>query len=318
MRSTCGAAAVLLLAFCWAPANAQAQTRWLTHEAEARATLPLPRGNESVAGAALSCDAQKWTLRIDYAAPVPAPVAKVLLGVDGNAFTTKAEPDRGGLAIAVPPAALEPLKAGLRLSVEFPGADEPAETMTFALRGSHLAITAVQERCSHRDMSAYQVVSFTPYSSYIELGRTLRAEDIAAFTTATTARPDVQVAMAEFGQDRRILFTRLCGSSWYFGATGCNITGYGPAPTQTAEGSDDTSDTPPWRVIYDTENVHLFTDPRSTTKGWRDVVTLPARGSEPGQVWRWDADGYVLHGNLPDETDEPDEVNAAPLRGSHD
>jgi len=318
MRHLKGVAGLFLLALGCLPVHAQAQSRWQLHEAEALATLPLPRDRQDVSGAALSCNAQKWTLRIEFVEAPPSELAGAALRVDGTRFSANVERGGTALTIRVPREALEPLKAGLRLEVEYPSTAEATENLSFGLRGSRLAITAVEERCSRRDMSAYQAVSFTPYSSYMELARELRAEDISAFTRATTAKPDVQVAMAEFGEGRRILFTRLCGSSWYFGATGCNITGYVPDDAPATEGSDDASHASRWRTVYDTENVHLFTDARSVHGGWRDVVTLPVRGAEPGQVWRWDGERYALHGDLPDEEEATAPEPAAPLRGSHD
>jgi hypothetical protein len=96
--------------------------------------------------------------------------------------------------------------------------------------------------------------------------------------------------MAEFDDGRRVLFTRLCGSSWYYGASGCNITGF--APDAKGDG---------WRVVYDSENVHLHTDPRAVTDGWPDIVTLPVRTGGAGLVWRWDGKAYALKGELPED-----------------
>ena len=48
-----------------APAAAQSPDRWMADDTAARATLPLPRDNAKVTAAALSCDAQKWTLRLE-------------------------------------------------------------------------------------------------------------------------------------------------------------------------------------------------------------------------------------------------------------
>jgi len=141
-------------------------------------------------------------------------------------------------------------------------------------------------------MSAYTPVTFTPYSSYTKLGRELREEDIKGFRVSTASEPELTVAMAEFDGGRRVLFTRLCGSSWYYGASGCNITGFAPA----GEGDG-------WRAVYDTENVHLYTDSRAVTDGWPDIVTLPARNQGVGLIWRWDGKAYALKGELPEDGD---------------
>ena len=271
-----------------APAAAQTNDRWTADETQARAVLPSPRGETQVTAAALSCAAQRWRLDVETAADVAA--GDAALTVDGRAFALGRAGDAEGLAFAVPRAAIEPLKAGLRLELALAG-----ETVSFSLRGSKLAIAAAQERCTSRDMSAYTPVTFTPYSSYLGLGRELRQADIAAFRQSTAAEPQLDVAMAEFDGGRRVLFTRLCGSSWYYGASGCNVTGFAPA----GQG---------WDAVYDSENVLLHTDPKLVIDGWPDLVTLPAgqKGNMvagPGLIWRWDGKAYALKGELPEEED---------------
>lgn len=265
---------------------AQANDRWAADEAQARAVLPPPRGETQVTGAVLSCAAQRWRLDVEMSGEKPA--SDATLTVDGRAFPLGRMAD--GFSFAVPRSAIEPLKTGLRLELAL--ADEVA---SFSLRGSKLAIAAAQERCTPRDMSAYAPLTFTPYSSYMNLGRELRQDDIAAFRQSTASEPKLDVAMAEFGDGRRALFTRLCGSSWYYGASGCNITGFAPQ----GEG---------WNEVYDTENVILHTDPKTVIDGWPDLVTLPAgrNGSMiagPGLIWRWDGKAYALKGELPEEAE---------------
>ena len=271
---------------CAAPQGMAAEG-WAAHETEARAILPAAQGTAKIAEAALSCTAQRWRLDLAFAEGVAAAGGDVVLAVDRREFALKAVAADDRLAIALPRAAIEPLKAGLRMRLAFAG---DAGEAGFALRGSRLAIIAAQERCSLRDMSAYTPVTFTPFTSYMNLARELRQDDIADFRTATASEPKLVAAMAEFGGDRRVLFTRLCGSSWYYGASGCNVTGYAP----DGEG---------WRAVYDTENVHLHTDPAMVVDGWPDIVTLPAQAQGPGLVWRWDGRAYALKGELPEDDD---------------
>lgn len=284
-----------LLAFV-APVSGLAQTneRWRVDETEARAVLPAPRGKSPVKAATLSCTAQHWQLAIE--ADEDVKTSAVTLTVDGRDFALAAIPDAQGLIFAVPRTAIEPLKAGLRLEFTLSHDEETDAPVTagFSLRGSRLALNAAQQRCTPRDMSAYTPVTFTPYSSYVNLGRELRDDDIAAFRFSTASEPKLDVAMAEFGEGHRLLLTRLCGSSWYYGASGCNIAGFAPS------GEDS------WEAIYDTENVLLYSDPDSVTDGWPDLITLPAsqKGhmvAGPGLIWRWDGKAYALKGELPDE-----------------
>lgn len=260
-------AAPILLAL---GSNAFAQTpdRWAADETEARATLPAAGDTN----ATLSCAAQRWTLAFPLAADLAVDDGLVVMTVDGRPFELSAVLDDGSLSLRIPREALEPLRNGLRMELAFSGALESAVgTPSFPLRGSKLAISAVEERCTLRDMSAYQPLTFTPFSSYLNLARTLREDDIKAFERATASQPQLTVAMSELDEGRRLLFTRLCGSSWYYGLSGCNITGFAPQADTVAEGDAETETT--WRVVYDTENVLLHLDPKSQSHGWPDLVT---------------------------------------------
>ena len=295
------AALAALLPFATPQVAAQGADRWAAHETEARASLPAAQGETKVTGATLSCEAQRWRLNLALAEGTRPAAGDAVIEIDRRAFEVKvAAADDGGLTLALPRAAIEPLKDGIRMRLDFAGAlDEAVGDAAFALRGSRIAITAAQERCSLRDMSAYTPVTFTPFSSYMALARELRKDDIAGFRLSTASEPGLVAAMAEFDGGRRVLFTRLCGSSWYYGASGCNITGFAP------DGDN-------WRVVYDTENVHLHTDPKAVTDGWPDIVTLPARAHGPGLVWRWDGNAYALKGELPEEPEaEAGEETAA-------
>lgn len=298
--SACTILPALALGLIWAlPAGAQGTDRWAADETGARATFPTPQGQTAVTSAALSCEAQRWTLHLALPEnPVPSGAATAgetgaTLDIDGAVFEMTAAVVDGGLDIALPRPAIDPLKGGLRVRVEVGGMlGEAVGKPNFSLRGSRIAISAAQDRCSLRDMSAYTPVTFSPYSSYIRLGGELRKDDIAGFKVSTASEPQLTVAMTDFDGGQRVLFTRLCGSSWYYGASGCNITGFAP------EGEG-------WRTVYDTENVHLYTDPKAVTDGWPDIVTLPARNQGAGLIWRWDGRAYALKGELPEDEDVP-------------
>lgn len=308
LRPAAHAAALLAALLAVPPAMAGGSDRWAADEAEARASLPLPAGNAGVAGAALSCAAQRWRLEIALAAPVAAGGGEAELRVDGNGFAGRADAADTVLAVVVPRAAIGPLKRGLRLEISLPEAlAEAVGELAFGLRGSNIALTAVEDRCTLRDMSAYRLVEFITPSVYDGLVRRLRAHDIEAFSDATASQPQVSAAMARFGEGRRVLFARLCGSSWYFGLSGCNITGFV---------RDEDSETG-WRAVYDTENVVIHTDPRSADDGWHDLATLPVRAGGVALLWRWNGEAYELAGELPEEEDD-DELEPIALRPGHD
>lgn len=294
-----------------AQVGAQPLDRWTADEREARASLPAPRGGGGISGA-LSCAAQRWTLTLETAQEAlrAAYGAAATLMIDSRGFDVAFSADGNLLTARIPSEAIEPLKSGLRLEIRPGDAADPA---VFSLRGSNVAITTAQERCSPRDMSAYQAVTFTPYSSHINLARQLRADDIEAFAASTASQPQVSAAMVELGEGRRLLFTRLCGSSWYYGLSGCNITGFAPEAGGDADGEQD--ETGQWQAVYDTENVLLHLERRSLSLGWPDLVTLPVRGAGTGLVWRWDGRAYALKGELPDEVEQAEPL---PLRPTKD
>jgi hypothetical protein len=253
-------------------------------------------------------------MRLDLDGDARASSGPATMTIGSRAFEVETRPDGNLLTARLPREALEPLKNGSRLELTLAAAqNETPPSLVFSLRGSKLAISAAEDRCSLRDMSAYQPVTFTPYSSYLNEAKALRAADIDAFVQATASQPKLDVAMVELNEGRRLLFTRLCGSSWYYGLSGCNITGFAPWPVQPAEG--DQVDDPTWRSVYDTENVLVYLDQRSLSHGWPDVVTLPVGASGTGLIWRWDGRSYALKGELPEE---PDEFDPKALRQGSD
>jgi hypothetical protein len=274
-------------------ASAQSSDRWLANEDTAQATLPAPRDAGNITSTTLSCAAQRWTLRLDLAPATDVVDGVGALDVDGRRFDIALAVDGSALDARVPREALDPLRTGIAMTIDLAGALELAlGDPAFSLRGSRVAIDTIAGRCTLRDMSDYTPVTFTPYSSYMSLARELRQADIDAFAVSTASQPTLDAAMAEFGGDRRILFTRICGSSWYFGSSGCNIIGYAPDAAE-----------PGWRPVYDTENVHLHTDPRSMTDGWPDIATLPVGAEGLARLWRWNGSGYDFAGELPEESD---------------
>ena len=292
----------LSLMLAMSPAFAQQSARWTADETLARADVPISADMQNIKTATLSCEAQKWSLLLEMNEKSSFQQGNITFGVDRSSFETKALAKQNVLGIRVPHDALEKLKNGIRLTVNLPEpADETTETspVSFSLRGSKIAINAMEEKCSQRDMSEYQAVSFTPFSSYAMLAEDLRKKDIESFKTATFSNPVLTVAMAEFGEGKRVLFTRLCGSSWYYGRSGCNVTGFaqlGKANDQTAiEG---------WSAIYDSENVALHINEKSKSQGWPDLVTLPARTAGNGEIWRWKDHSYKIHAELPAEEDD--------------
>jgi hypothetical protein len=301
-------------------AHAQSPDRWVAEADEARATLPAATGEHSVTGAAMACAEQRWTLRLEVADPDVLEPGEATLTIGTQPpYEAAATVEDALLVLAVPAQAIEPIKAGLRLELAFEG--PLAQTVgapSFPLRGSRLALQDVEEACSRPDMSAYDEVAFSRYSPHIALARTLRQDDIEAFTASTTLQAELTAAMVDFGSGRRVLFTRICGaSSWYFGLTGCNVTGFaeeredaaqeGAAENPTDEVDADTvgaaqpdnaapGEAPAanWRIVYDSEGVLLHVDPLRAGREWPDLVTLPLKGTAEMSRWRWEGGSYTL------------------------
>lgn len=278
-------AALTLALASAAPGGALAQSpdRWSVDAMEARALLPQAEGTSWIDSATLECAGREWTLRLSLADDSPAPAAaEATLRIDGRTFAAAPQMVSGDIVIAIENAALGPLRNGLRLSVEFGDMD----AARFSLRGSRIAIDAVDTICSRPDMSAFTPVTFTPYTSYLPLLRTLRADDIEAFAVATASQPQLTAAMVQTGNGRRILFTRLCGSSWYYGVSGCNVAAHASSRA-TGEGEER------WRPVYETEGVEVYLDGLGQ-QDWPDLVTLPLRGEGDMRRWSWNGGSYAL------------------------
>ncbi len=275
------AAALVVLA---AVPPAAAQYAWSAIDNEAAATLPTPEGDaDFVLGAKLACAEQKWTLSLDTAAGALLPASgDATLSIDGSddvssTYTTSP----GAVVIPVPREAIQPLQQRLRLEIALSGIEGTAR---FSLRGSKSAIGAVQQMCTPRVVAGFNKVVLTPYSSYLNLARQLRADDIKAFASATSSQPEVTAAMLDLPQNRRLLFAQLCGSYWYFGESGCNVTGY------AQEGDGD------WTQVYDAEGMFLFVDPEKGKNGWPDITGIPLQDGYDELHWTWSDGRYAFEG----------------------
>lgn len=271
-----GLAASALFVVMSGVAGAQDAPRWLAQEGRAEAQIPVPAQAQALSGAMLSCAGQEWMLTLASDVVTLRFSDRAQMSVDGKTFFADASASPGLVRIGVPREMLDPMRKGLQLGVDFEGVlAAPLGKAGFTLIGSRVAIEAVQDICSLPDMSAYRSVTFSPYSSHLNLGRELRGADIEAFAFSTASQPQLSVAMVKLDGDRRLLFTRLCGSSWYFGLTGCNVTGFAP------EGSDG------WRPVYESEGAHLYLDAAASSGELPDILALPLRGPADQRRWTW-------------------------------
>ncbi|MEZ5812346.1 MAG: hypothetical protein R3D45_13115 [Rhizobiaceae bacterium] len=266
--------------------QAQAAERWAALDGEAAARLPDPTRARAITGAELRCDQQEWALNVALAFGTKgdngARAASVRIG--GDRFELEAERRASVVSVAIPSEALQPLRSGIRMDVTISGGTETHDAR-FSLIGSRRAIDEIAPRCSKRDMSAYTEIVPGELNPETTLARELLREEIVAFRTATRSEPTVAAALFTPGEDRRLLFATLCGSSWYYGNSGCNMT------VHAQEGEGD------WRRVYETEGVTMHVDPNAAADGWPDLVVLTFDGDIV--VWRWEDGQY-----LPPVTDE--------------
>lgn len=294
-----GRGAVLLsatLATILSVTPAGAQTVWTAPEGQSYAMLPEPEPGTPVTGGVLLCNAQVWTLSL---AMEPG---ATLQGVGGHAtltarslpFSVESAGTSAGVDLNIPYVALEPMKAGTRLQIEFEG--EPP--VRFPLTGSRRAITTVEGACPPRQLPTENLIELIAGSQHLELGRQLRSDDIKDFVISTNDLPDLRVAMVELEQNRQLFFVEICGSSWYYGVSGCNLSGF----TQLAVGSPETDPDRPylegWQQVFESEGAHMYTVPDQVIDGWPNLIAVPLKPGFPDKLWTWTGQRYSVEGTI--------------------
>jgi len=263
------------------PGHGLAADGWQEAGSGAVAILPVPTAANGITGGSLVCAEQRWTLRL-RAEPREDRTAAVRarLAIDERLYPVLAE--RGETVIAVPVSydMIEALKSGARLTVELGTGEAGA---TFSLSGSRKVLEAAQPRCSPVDMSAYEKLTITGADPAVGLAEPLLEKEIKLFRAATSATPGIAAGRLDRGGGRELLFATVCGSSWYYGRSGCTLFGY-----KRGGVSED------WREVYNSEGVDLYVDPGASHGGWPDLLTLqPAGGIEPMR-WIWAGERYEL------------------------
>ncbi len=272
---------------------------WVPAQGEAKAYLPLPETRSVVSSGTLACEAQIWTLSLTFAD------GAMVAGSDGTATLSVPRGDHhgeavsypGGVNITVPHDALEPLMAATRLTIRLPnGTDE----VRFPLTGSRRAIGAVQALCTPREMPGANSIALTPYSSYLELARALRKNDISDFQLSTLAQPALRAGMLEVDPDHRLLFAELCGSTWYYGQSGCGLAGFAAIP------GVDQAKPQGWKLVFESEGVFLYVDPETSVGGWPVLRTIPLKQGFDETRWVFNGESFEPQGIAAAIADEPE------------
>lgn len=283
--------AVLLLA----AEPAAAQTVWTAPEGQSYAMLPAPQQGTAVTGGVMLCDQQVWTLSLatEPGAEIADADGTATLIALGQRFTVQSSRGNSSIDLIVPYDALEPMKASSRLQIELGGDNEP---IRFALTGSRRAITAVEQNCSARQLPTENLIELEAASVYLELGRRLRADDIRDFIISTNQLAELEVAMIEIEGNRRLFFVEICGSSWYYGVSGCNIAGFAHF---SATGSNPSEiDLEGWEPVFESEGVHVYREPGQSSDGWPNLVTIPLKPGFPDKLWTWTGQRYAVEGTI--------------------
>lgn len=285
----------ILAALLVAAEPAAAQTVWTAPEGQSYAMLPEPQKGTPVTGGVMLCNQQVWTLSLatEPGAEIEGADGTATLIALGQRFTVQSSRGDSSIDLIVPYDALEPMKASSRLQIEF-GADNPP--VRFSLAGSRRAITAVEQNCSPRQLPTENLIELETASVFLELGRRLRAEDIRDFIISTNQLAELQVAMLELEGDRRLFFVEICGSSWYYGVSGCNISGF----ARFSAGASDPAelDLDGWEPVFESEGVHLYREPGQSNDGWPNLVTIPLKPGFPDKLWTWTGQRYAVEGTI--------------------
>ncbi len=286
---------LLLAAAVGMATPSHAQSAWIAAEDQAYAILPDPEPGTAVTGGVMLCSEQVWTLSLatEPGAVIEGADGAAKLTARGQPFSVSSATGNGSVDLTIPYDALEPMKAGIRLQIDFEGESRPVR---FGLAGSRRALTTVGENCTPRQLPTENMVELSAASPYLELGRQLRANDIKDFVVSTNQLPDLRVALLDFEDGRQLFFTEICGSSWYYGVSGCNVAGFARTGGEAAESAE--IDTDGWDAVFESEGTHLYIEPGKLNDGWPDLIAIPLKPGFPDKLWTWTGQRYSVDGTI--------------------
>ena len=281
---------------------ALAADRWEEAGSGAVAILPLPKPATAHHGGSFYCSEQRWAFLLRTAPdacrsrrarrPGSASAATV--------FEADARSRRARSRSAFPARSCSPLKEATKLGIEI-GTAKDAPKATFNLRSSKLVIEAIAPRCSQIDMSAFEAVTLSPTDAgSCRRDRTARRRDKTVPRVHAEGAGRRDRGRSTSHADKRLMFASLCGSTSYFGDSGCSLTGY------AADGAESV-----WSMVYETEGVHIYTDPKQANGGWPNLVTLPVVGGTRADALG--VDGRAVRAARPDHRRR----GQCPGRGRH-
>lgn len=270
---------------------------WEEGGSGAVAILPAPRHAQGITGGSLFCIEQQWgfIFRTEAGVALPENGTQGAITVRGEPYPFAAEVSPGAVHADAPVAILEGLKSGTSMAVTI-GDGETKLAAVFNLNASRRVIEAVAPRCSQIDMAGFNRVTLSEMSLAVISAKPLLEEELKLFRQATGKQPSLAAEFVDVGPGRQLMFASICGSTAYYGDSGCNLNGFAM-----------TADAPEWREVYNTEGMHLFLDPNAANGGWPNLVTLPVVGGTKPTHWIWGGDRYMLRDQVISEEDLPAE-----------
>lgn len=273
---------VLLTAFpAWS-------SSWQEAGSGAVAILPAPEKAAGITGASLFCAEQRWSflLRLEPGRLASDANMPGVLTTGGMRFAVDGLPDNGQLIVPLAPDMLGPIKAFTRMKIEIGDKDKDVKA-EFALAGSRAAIDRITPRCSPVDMSAYERVALLETDPAVAEARALLADEAKLFRDATGLEPAYAASKLELADGKALLLASVCGSTRYYGESGCSIFGFVRLKPQDE-----------WRLAYDTEGVQLYLDREADKDGFPTLLTLPMTGAAEPSRWAWTGKAYEIRDDI--------------------
>lgn len=260
---------------------------WQEAGSGAVAILPSPEKASGIAGASLFCTEQRWSFlfRLEPGAMTSDTTMPGMLTAGGARFAVEGLPKNGQLVVPLTMNMLEPIKASTRMTFEI-GHKDTALKAEFALTASRAAINAIAPRCSAVDMSVYERIVPTETDPVVAEARLLLAGEAKLFNEAVGYDPNVAAQKLELADGKTLLIASLCGSTFYYGESGCSIFGF--VRRDPVEN---------WHLAYDTEGVQLYFDSKARND-FPDLLTLPMTGAAEPSRWVWTGSAYEIRDEM--------------------
>lgn len=265
---------------CLATSYASAAERWQEAAGGAVAIMPKPSETNGIIGGSLYCAEQKWgfQFRLDPAAASGGGAA--VIGLEGQVFKVNATVAPGTLTVGIPYDVIELMKVGTRM--RFETGDAVKLRAIFGLAGSGKVLDAIAGRCTPIDMSGFKAVTLSAGGPAVDAATTVFADEIKLFKAAAKQEPTVAATEVPLSDGKRLMFADLCGSTTYYGKSGCTTWGWASGAASE-----------PWKPVYATEGVQIYLDEKSMVDGWPGLASVAkVNGSRPN-IWRWSGEAYV-------------------------